>query len=84
MATLTSVVPKSKTRGFDSWLTSCVRIECNFQLTISDVIMTSDSSSVSTLQRNNINDLGPRNDCKTIIGSFHIICCHYKYNDMIM
>ena len=32
-------VPKSETRGFDSWLTSSLRIECNFPLATSDVEM---------------------------------------------
>ena len=34
-------VPKSETRGFDSWLTSSLRIECIF-LATSDVEMMSD------------------------------------------
>ena len=32
-------VLKSETRGFDSWLTSSLRIECNFPLATSDVEM---------------------------------------------
>ena len=31
------VVPKSETRGFDSWLTSSLRIECNFPVATSDI-----------------------------------------------
>ena len=34
-----SLVPKSETRGFDSWLTSSPRIERNFPLATSDVQM---------------------------------------------
>ena len=33
------VVPKSETRGFDSWLTSRLRIECNFPLATLDAQM---------------------------------------------
>ena len=33
------LVPKSETRGFDSWLTSSLRIERNFPLATSDVKM---------------------------------------------
>ena len=35
----TVLVPKSETRGFDSWLTSSLRIECNFPLATSDIQM---------------------------------------------
>ena len=31
------LVPKSETQGFDSWLTSSLRIECNFPLATSDI-----------------------------------------------
>ena len=36
-----SLVPKFETWGFDSWLTSSLRIECNFPLASSDVQMMS-------------------------------------------
>ena len=31
------LAPKSETRGFDSWLTSSLRIQCSFPLATSDV-----------------------------------------------
>ena len=34
---------KSETRGFDSWLTSSLRIECNFPLATSDVQVMSET-----------------------------------------
>ena len=41
------IVPKSETRGFDSWLTSSLRIECNFPLASSDVKMMSETKLCS-------------------------------------
>ena len=41
------VVPKSETQGFDSWLTSNLRIECSFPLATSDVQMMSESKLYS-------------------------------------
>ena len=37
------LVPKSETQGFDSWLTSSLRIECNFPLARSDAKMVSET-----------------------------------------
>ena len=41
------LVPKSETRGFDSWLTSSLRIECNFPLATSDIEMMSETKFYS-------------------------------------
>ena len=41
------LVPKSETRGFDSWLTSSLRIECSFPLATSDVEMKSETKFYS-------------------------------------
>ena len=37
------LVPKSETRGFDSWLSSSRRIACNFPLATSDIQMMSET-----------------------------------------
>ena len=42
-----NLVPKSETRGFDSWLTSSLRIECNFPLATSDIQMMSETKFYS-------------------------------------
>ena len=48
LLSLTSiVVPKSETRGFDSWLTSSLRIEFNFPLATSDIEMMSETKFYS-------------------------------------
>ena len=47
IVTTLSLVPKSETRGFDSWLTSSLRIECNFPLVTSDIQMMSETKCYS-------------------------------------
>ena len=42
-----ALVPKSETRGFDGWLTSSLRIECNFPLATSDIQMMSETKFYS-------------------------------------
>ena len=41
------LVPKSETQGFDSWLTSSLRIECNCSLATLDVQMMSETKFYS-------------------------------------
>ena len=53
MGHITGVVPKSETRGFDSWLTSSLRIECNFPLATSDVQMMSETNFIPRPQNKN-------------------------------
>ena len=43
----TCVVPKTDAQGFDSWLTSSLRNECNFLLATSDVQMMSETKFYS-------------------------------------
>ena len=58
---LAIVVPKSETRGFDSWLTSSlIRIECNFPLATSDVEMMSEAKLYSMSRGPS---RGPNNFC---------------------
>ena len=45
--TYKNIVPKSETRGFDSWLTSSLSIECNFLLATSDAQMMSEAKFYS-------------------------------------
>ena len=49
------LVPKSETQDFDSWLTSSLRIECNFPLATSDIQMK--QNFIPRLQINK-NDMG--------------------------
>ena len=42
-----TLVPKSETQGFDSWLTSSLRIECYFPLATSEVQMMSETKIYS-------------------------------------
>ena len=48
------LVPKSETCGFNSWLTSSLRIECNFPLATSDIEMMSETKfySLGTNEQN--------------------------------
>ena len=41
------LVPKSESRGFDSWLILSLRIECSFHLATSDVQMMSETEFYS-------------------------------------
>ena len=41
------LVPQSETIGFDGWLTSSLRIECNFLLATSDVEVMSETKLYS-------------------------------------
>ena len=41
------LIPKSETRGFDSWLTSSLRTECSFPLATSNIEMMSETKFYS-------------------------------------